>query len=302
MIRRVGALLTVSVLFFSCSQNPVDASLDDKAGPGLPVEMPILIRNTLDVWRMSADGLVMDRITATDELEDNPEWSPDGEQIVYDRLKDFESDDAEPEYDIYVMNADGTDQRLLADVSHREFEPSWSPNGKWIVFSAELGEQSDLYLVRPDGTDLHRLTRTKLSEAEPQWSPDGRLIAFSCFRKEANVCLIRKDGSGYRKLTHSTNDGRGSPSWSPSGKRIVFAYSPPKDGLPRLRVINKDGSRERLIGKRRDQEPIWGPGGWIMFIHVRDDGMHDGIWLMRPDGSDRHQINRVGVGEDWLDY
>ncbi len=261
------------------------------------LDLPILFGSDQDVWRMSNDGLIAQAISETDALELNPEWSADGEQVVFERLP---NPDAASEYDIYRMDADGTDVQLVADVADREFNPSWSPDGEWIVFQVEKREQLDLFVVRPDGSDLKRLTKSPSSESNPQWSPDGRLIAFTCTGRKSNICLMRADGSRRRKIT----SGPGSStvaSWSPSGKRLVFGYYPPHDGLPRLRIISKDGSGLQPVGRRSDQFPIWGPDGSIMFHTVGTDGVPQGIWVMKPDGTARKQIRTTGIATDWLE-
>src|SRR5205809_5409069 len=63
--------------------------------------------------------------------------------------------------------------------------PSWSPDGKQLVFTGYDGGLSDLFVVNADGSNLHRLTNDKYADLEPSWSPDGKTIAFTTDRSPA---------------------------------------------------------------------------------------------------------------------
>src|SRR5207248_7885020 len=60
--------------------------------------------------------------------------------------------------------------------------PSWSPDGKELVFSGYDGGISDLFVVNADGSGLHRLTNDKYADLQPSWAPDGKTIAFATDR------------------------------------------------------------------------------------------------------------------------
>ena len=69
--------------------------------------------------------------------------------------------------------------------------PSWSPDGKPLVFSGTTGGITDLYIVNADGTQLRRLTNDHFGDLQPQWSPDGKTIAFASDRDSASFELLR---------------------------------------------------------------------------------------------------------------
>jgi Tol biopolymer transport system component len=72
------------------------------------------------------------------------------------------------------MNADGTDQRRLTIDLGITNSPSWSPDGKHILFNAERTGNFDLYLMRADGTDLHQLTTDPADDYNGVWQPSIR--------------------------------------------------------------------------------------------------------------------------------
>lgn len=118
-----------------------------------------------------------------------PAWSPDGTQIA------FMSQVAEEgsQYDVFVMNADGSDVRRLTTTPAEDGWPTWSPDGQSIAFSStrddcsessasdclstgDIGPFHTLYLMAPDGTNQHRLSAAFAQIAD--WSPDGRYLIF----------------------------------------------------------------------------------------------------------------------------
>ena len=103
-------------------------------------------------------------------INDEPDWSPDGSQIVFFRLAH-----GDPRSDIYVVNVDGSGRTRLTDTPKRwEWSPTFSPNGQRIAFGRGQGpravDQADLFSMAVDGTDEQRLTDTgRLDEIWFTW-------------------------------------------------------------------------------------------------------------------------------------
>jgi Tol biopolymer transport system component len=111
--------------------------------------------------------------------------------------------------------------------------PSWSPDGKQLVFTGYDGGLSDLFVVNADGTNLHRLTNDKYADLEPSWSPDGKTIAFTTDRGPATnfhdlkfgslrIALFHLDRGTIDILGHMDQGKNINPVWAPDGRSLAF--------------------------------------------------------------------------------
>jgi Tol biopolymer transport system component len=117
---------------------------------------------TVDAAAITSGNYAPTQLTFGDVNSRNlvPKWSPDGQQIVFESRRDGCSA-------IYVMSADGSDQRALTNNSDGDFEPTWSPDGQYIAFRRIANNISNIFIMRADGSDDTQITTE--GGFEPDW-------------------------------------------------------------------------------------------------------------------------------------
>ena len=120
------------------------------------------------------------------DREYNPRWSPDGTRLTY--WRDPYKNGKPTGTAVFVIDADGTNERRLTDPEMFAGEADWSPDGEWIVFDTyplnefQCCQVSNLYRVHPDGSGMEQLTHyaaDDLRATQPRYTPDGRWIVFT---------------------------------------------------------------------------------------------------------------------------
>ena len=130
--------------------------------------------------------------------------------------------------EIYVMDADGKNQRRLTNNPASDQMEAWSPDGKMIAFGSNRDGNDEIYVMDADGNNQRRLTNNPAQDFGPAWSPDGKMIAFTSGRDgNGEIYVMDVDGKNPRNLTNNPAEDS-FPSWfdpafaskavSPAGK------------------------------------------------------------------------------------
>jgi len=195
-----------------------------------------------------------------------PVLSPDGKQLAFTALGD-----------IWIALSDGSNPVLLTRDEFLDSDPSWSPDGRDIVFSSDRAGSMDLWSKKADaapGGDAVQLTHLPGAEVTPVWSPDGRWIAFT--DQEHHLYVIPAGGGSPRRVRASRR-WAGTPSWSSDSRHLALSvletYSTRfREGINRIAVVEMDSGEERMVelpddtsgkslGTRAGDGPAWSPDG-----------------------------------------
>jgi TolB protein len=137
---------------------------------------------------------------------------------------------------LYISNANGSEEHPLTKSDSLNYDPSWSPKGDWIVFTSERTGPANLYRIHPDSSRLERLTNGPAYDDQAAFSPDGKQVVFVSTRATGRANLWIMDIASHKatRLTRNEDGGDFRPSWSPDGKWIAFS-SDQGSSLPRAK-------------------------------------------------------------------
>ena len=233
-----------------------------------------------DIYTRPFSGGPWQRLTSGPSAESTPAWSADGSEIAY-------TSNAAGSTDIWMMDADGTNQRNITKDSANCYGPEFSPDGTRIAYTRVAANGTlDIWTMNSDGSGAVNVTAAAPGDnSDPSWSPDGTKLAFSSLRTaQKGVYVMDADGSNVTARLSDSFEWSDDPSWSPDGSMI--AYVSIRAGITNISKVNSDGSGISKITDRPapDTQPAWSPNGYHVMFVSKAAGDFD-LWLVDPDGS-----------------
>lgn len=226
----------------------------------------------------------------TDSSPDlRPAWNPAGTRVAYYSGRSGNDD-------IWVVNADASEEARLTRDPASDRRPAWSPDGTKIAFDSDRAGTRDIWIMNADGSGQRQLTDLPGEEMFASWSPDGsQIVFFSYDAGRSDIWAIDVDGGDPRPLTENLADvDRGqcafachSPAFSPDGSKIVFHAD--EGGKRSIWLMDADGDNRTVLtsAKENSYAPHWTPDGRIIFMTEQAvaQTIRTDVRVIDPDGS-----------------
>jgi TolB protein len=268
------------------------------------------------IYLMSVDaagsGGTPTRLTSDAETENYPSWSPDGQQLAYERALNGSA--------IYVVDASGAGEVRLSPTPGLDVTPSWSPDGTQIVYARlysapapNVQPTTDIRIMNADGSADHSVLSATTFSVEPRWSVNDQIVFMSLMNgPNLEVYVMNSDGTGLVQLTTGANNA--DPVWSPDGQHITFGSDREGGGKLNVFIMSADGGGQLQLTHfdvpYEAGDTNWSSDGKKIAFEYDIDGMKQSdptayaeVWSMNADGSGQVstgvQCSDVGCAPRW---
>jgi Tol biopolymer transport system component len=252
----------------STNPNPTEFTHSATPNPLLPVETATLTPEPVIV-EPTATATLQDTATATATITETllPSPTPLGggpSQIAF-------ASDRTGIMQIWLMNADGSQQRQITSEKDGACQPTWSPDGMRLAFISPCpGKQetyrgASIYLINVDGTGLMPLPASPEGDYDPAWSPNGRYIAFTSLRNgKSAIFKIDLETQAIEELSRARFPDK-QPAWAPSGLEIAFVRQYVTGQIWKMSESGDLQSKFSVSGNVNNLMPAWANDGTILF-------------------------------------
>ena len=196
---------------------------------------------------------------------------------------------------VYLINADGTNERKWLDNPNGLGKVAWSHDGKFVALSQYNDRrESNIFVLELRTGKQKNITdrwhRLEMNFFSPTWSGDSRRLALVCSPRDhdhPSICTIRMDGDGLKQITNAflENTQHSNPSWSPNEEKIVFNVRAADKKKRGIFVMDRNG-KNRVLLSPKGSTPVWSPDGTkIAFYSNLHNIAQQDIYVMNADGA-----------------
>jgi TolB protein len=211
-------------------------------------------------------------------------WTPDGRIVYVSTLSGNQ--------DIWIMNADGSGRKQLTFDAHSDFDPSVSPDGRFIAFASERSGNTKIWRMDIDGGNVKQLTTGSAADFLPNYSPDGHSVVYtSGGTQNLSLWKVPASGGDSSQLTRKTSAW---PAVSPDGRHIACWHANERTRSIGLAVVPADGGEPVKLFDVSPTVNTWAEIRWtpdgqsLTYVDARNGA--DNIWSQALDGGSPRQL------------
>ncbi|MDT8442171.1 MAG: Tol-Pal system beta propeller repeat protein TolB [Desulfuromonadales bacterium] len=235
-----------------------------------------------ELWLMDVDGHNPIQLTNHRSIVLNPDFSPQGKEILFTSYYDNNPDLYRKE--IYTGQEARVSFKDGLNIAGR-----YAPNGRDIALTLSRDQNPEIYVIDRTGRIRSRVTDSWGIDSDPSWSPDGRQITFVSSRAGNPHLFIADLESGTARRLTVNGKYNATPDWNP--KQDLIAFTRMENGRFDVYTIRTDGSDERRLtfGPGNQEHPRWSPDGRFLTYSSDRDGKR-AIFVMRADGTGARRL------------
>jgi dipeptidyl aminopeptidase/acylaminoacyl peptidase len=211
-------------------------------------------------------------LTGALALAENPAAITDPQQLVSKHKDDLQSFTVERLFSTRTMG-----------------DTAWSPDGKRIVFSSNLGGRLNLFVLPADGGWPMQLTVSEQRQTSPAWSPNGKLIAYTSDRdgdEQWDVYVVSLGNGDVLNVSSTPAVSEESPVWSPDSRFLAWQAKPQTGSSYEIETYDLLLHRRRALTTNTPKElsnfrPLWSPDGkWIAYTQAHAGGRNSNVFVV----------------------